>query len=252
MVTGDTKLIAGANVVDVRRFGKGLVIDLDNDYSIAIHIKLTGQLIYQGSKISKEGKVPKVSKEKVGTVPNKFTHIVFHLDHNSFLYYNDQRQFGWFKIIQTARLKEQSFFRDLGPEFFRDLTLAKFSDIIQSSKTAIKPLVMDQKKMSGLGNIYANDGFNLARIDPRRKANTLTSEEIKTLFSAFETVLKKGLEVGGASELNYVNALGGEGGYQHHFNTYGREGKKCKNCGGIIEKIKLAGRGTYFCPACQR
>ncbi len=251
MVTGNTAKVTGAKITEVRRFGKGLVIDLDNNYSIAIHIKLTGQLIYADSK-QKPPKEIKVIKEMHSSLPNKWTHVIFHLDRGAVLYYNDFRQFGWIKIIESAKLKDESFFGSLGPEFFKDLTLEKFTQILSKANSPVKVVIMDQKKMSGLGNIYANDGLNLAKIDPRKKALSLSKEEATTLFHAFEKVLKKGIETGGASELSYVNALGQEGTYQNHFIAYGRDGKPCKNCGTILEKIKLGGRGTYFCENCQK
>ena len=111
---------------------------------------------------------------------------------------------------------------------------------------------MDQKKIGGIGNIYANDALFDARIDPRKKAKKLSNEEIKKLYNSILKVLKIGLKNGGASELNYVNALGQEGKYQHHFLAYGQQGKKCVRCGGIMKKITLGGRGTYFCPSCQK
>jgi formamidopyrimidine-DNA glycosylase len=271
MLTGDPKEIIGAKVIDVRRFGKGLVIDLSNKYSIAIHIKLTGQLIYQDEKVSK---VSKVSKGKVGTVPNEFTHLIFHLNKNAKLYFNDQRQFGWIRIIKSSKLKDQSFFKDLGPEppVLSDyssgersesrsfssrqartiLTPELFKQILSRSNLAIKVLIMDQKKMSGVGNIYANDALFEAKIDPIRKAKDLSDDEIKKLYDAILKVLKKGLESGGASERSFVNVLGQDGGYQKHFLVYGREKEKCKRCGGEIKKIKLGGRGTYFCANCQK
>ena len=249
IIQGDVKDIIGAKVTGVRRFGKGLVIDLDNNYSIAIHIKLTGQIIYKDEKVSN---VSEVSKEKVGSVPNKWTHVIFHLDRGGFLYYNDLRQFGWIRIVQSSKLKDESFFSDLGPEPLNNLTIQQFNNIISSSKTSIKPLLMDQKKISGIGNIYANDALFGAKIDPRRKAKSLTQEEVNRLYNSILTVLKRGLQYGGASELSYVNALGQEGEYQKHFLVYAQQGKPCKNCGTKIQKIKLLGRGTYFCPRCQQ
>src|SRR3989344_4857158 len=247
IVSGDPKDIIGAKVVDVRRFGKGLVIDLDNGYSITSHIKLTGQFVYRDSKTAKFKISPKVGKE----IPNKFTHVIFKLD-NGILYYNDMRQFGWIKIVQSSKLKDQSFFNELGPEFFKDLTFDKFLETISRAKGPIKPLLMDQKKMSGVGNIYANDALFDAKIDPRRSAKQISDEEIKKLYNAILKVLKKGLEQGGASELNYVNVLGQEGGYQNHFLVYGREKEPCRVCKTPIQKIKLGGRGTYFCSKCQK
>lgn len=269
LVSGETKNIIGARIKDVKRFGKGLVIDLDNGFSIAAHIKLTGQFIYQGSDLPKH-LFP--SKEKVGSLPNKWTHIIFKLDpprlarssgeagpprlgeagKNSVLYYNDLRQFGWIKIIKPDEVQNLPFFKELGPEPFNGLTFEIFQKIIQSSKSQIKILLMDQKKIGGVGNIYANDALFLAKIDPKRKATSLSTQETKKLFESIEKVLKKGLEEGGATELNYVNALGMEGRYQEYFLVYGREKEKCKNCGEVIKKIRLCGRGTYFCSSCQR
>lgn len=257
MVQGEVQKVKGAKVEGVRRFGKGLVIDLDNGYSIAVHIKLTGQLIYRRSRVARVSPIrqaqgKQVSREKVGTIPNKWTHVIFKLDRGANLYYNDLRQFGWIKIVKTDEVGNLPFFKELGPEFFKDLNLEKFMKIVSSSKTSIKPLLMDQKKIGGVGNIYANDALNVAKIDPRRKASSLSKDEKIRLFHAVEKVLKKGLEAGGASELSYVNVLGQEGGYQNHFVAYGREGKPCKNCKTLLKKIKLGGRGTYFCDKCQK
>lgn len=268
LVSGDTRSIIGAKVVDVRRFGKGLVIDLDNGYSIAIHIKLTGQLIYQDEKVSK---VSNVSKGKIGgELPNKWTHVIFKFkvqseklkvkEENSYLYYNDLRQFGWIKIVESSKLNDEGFFRDLGPEPFvgqassgqAHLSLELFKQIVSKSNLAIKVLLMDQKKISGVGNIYANDALFEAKIDPRRKAKDLSESEIKKLYDAMLKVLKDGLKYGGATEINFVNVLGQEGGYQNHFLVYGREGEQCRVCKTPIKKIKLSGRGTYFCPKCQK
>lgn len=250
LFSGDSKNIIGAKVIDIKRFGKGLVIDLNNGYSIAIHIKLTGQLIYKGPEVPKE---TKVAKEKIGgELPNKWTHVIFYLDKKSFLYYNDLRQFGWIRIVQSSKLKDQSFFKDLGLEFFKDLTLDKFQTIISSSNSPVKSLLMDQKKMSGIGNIYANDALFEARIDPRRKTKTLSKKEVENLYKAILKVLNLGLESHGATEVNFVDVLGQKGEYQKHFLVYSREGEKCKVCAGVIKKIKLGGRGTYFCPECQK
>ena len=110
---------------------------------------------------------------------------------------------------------------------------------------------MDQTKVSGLGNIYANDALNLARINPLKKSSNLNSEKINILYKSIHDVLKKGLEFGGASQTNYVNASGQKGNYQKHFLVYDREDEKCFNCKGIIKKIRIGSRGTYFCPKCQ-
>ena len=201
IVSGDTKNIIGAKVIDVRRFGKGLVIDLDNGYSIAAHIKLTGQFIYRDSDTLSLKLSPKVGT----TLPNKFTHAIFKFNKGAVLYYNDIRQFGWIKIVKSDKIKEISFFKDLGPEFFKDLTFEKFKEIVSKSNLKIKVLIMDQKKMSGVGNIYANDALFEARIDPSRKAKDLSEDKIQKLYNAILKVLKIGLKQGGASELSFCD-----------------------------------------------
>lgn len=248
IVEGDVGNIEGSKITAVRRFGKGLVIDTSSKYSVAIHIKLTGQLVYRGPNLKEKV----VLSKKVGReIPNKFTHVIFELDKKGFLYYNDIRQFGWLKIVKTEDVFSLPFFRDLGPEPFGKLTFSVFKKIISASNMPIKPLLMDQKRMSGVGNIYANDGLWLARINPQRRAGTLKDAEIKKLYDSLLTVLKAGFKYKGASELNFVNAKGEEGEYQEHTLAYGRKGKPCKNCGGEIKKIYFAGRGTFFCPNCQ-
>lgn len=247
--SGDFKKIIAGKVIAVRRFGKGLLIDLDNEYSVAVHVKMTGQLLF---KEPKETEGPKETKVNVGDLPDKYTHVVFMLDKGAVLYYRDMRQFGWVNILPTKDAQDLPFFKSLGPEPLKDLTQEKFKSIISRNKTNIKVLLMDQKKISGIGNIYANDALFVAGIDPRRYSVSLTQDEQTKLFKAIEQVLKKGLEVGGASEWSYVDALGGSGNYQNFFQVYNKKGKPCKTCGAIIEKISLGGRGTFFCPNCQK
>lgn len=245
---GDPKQIIGAKVTGIRRFGKGLVIDLDNKYSLAIHIKLTGQLIYRDKSTSK---FP-VSPQKVKTLPSNATRVIFHLDKDAILYFNDLRKFAWIRVVKTDEVGEMPFFKNMGPEPFKDLTEDKFEKIIKNSKTVIKPLIMDQTRIGGIGNIYANDALFMADISPKRRANTLSEEEIKNLYKAILSVMEKSMKYGGASELNFVNVLGQEGEYQMHSLVYGKKGQKCSKDGEIIQKIFLGGRGTFFCPVHQR
>lgn len=256
---GNTKDIECAKVKQVRRFGKALVLDLDNDFSIAAHIKLTGQFIYQGPNSPNPPNTP--NNLIGGELPNKWTHVIFHLDKGATLFYNDIRQFGWIRIMPTREVENLPFINELGPEPIRlanarsgqaVLTLGLFKKILQVKKTKIKPLLMDQKIIGGVGNIYANDALLLAKINPARPANSLSLAEQSKLYKAVMTVLKRGLKYGGATEINFVNALGESGRYQEHFLAYGRENQPCPLCGSEIKKIRLAGRGTYFCPICQK
>ncbi len=266
--SGDSKQIIGAKVQRIRRFGKGLLIDLDNDYSIAVHVKMTGQVLYR--KVARASRVSQVplAKVDVNDLPDKYTHIIFKLksqnaklknasknskiDNDAFLFYRDMRQFGWVKVVLTKDAGDLAFFKNLGPEFFKDLDSKKFSEILKRNKKPVKQVIMDQSKMAGVGNIYANDGLYDAGINPKKAANSLTLKEQEKLFKSLEKVMKKGIAVGGASEWSYVDILGGAGQYQNFFQVYNQKGKPCNKCGSLIEKINLGGRGTFFCPACQK
>lgn len=252
---GNPNDILGTQILSVGRFGKALVIDFANGFSLAIHIKMTGQLIYRGPETKDIILSPKVG----GELPHKFTHIIFtleslilnHESKQSHLYYNDIRQFGWMKIVRTEDINLLPFFKGIGPEPLKDLTLSMFDKILSKTKAPIKVVLLDQKRIAGIGNIYANDALFLSKINPKRPASSLTKEETKQLFDAIETVLKKGLEVGGASEWQYVNAEGTAGNYQDFFQVYGKDGKPCSVCGTIIQRINLGGRGTFLCSSCQ-
>lgn len=247
-IEGKDKIIGG-RFTSIERFGKALIMNLDKGCSIIAHVKMTGQFIYQGPNLKA---TPIYTKKVVGGVPGKHTHIIFRLDRGGILYFNDYRRFGWVKLVKTDEVKKDSFVGKLGPEFLKDMTERGFSDLLTNSKTPIKILLMDQEKMAGVGNIYANDALWLSGISPKCLANRLKTSQKKILFASIENVLKEGIRRGGASELAFVTPDGGEGQYQDFTLVYGREGKPCKKCGELIKKIKLGGRGTYFCPKCQK
>ncbi|OGM21692.1 DNA-formamidopyrimidine glycosylase [Candidatus Woesebacteria bacterium RIFCSPHIGHO2_01_FULL_38_9] len=265
--SGDQKVLVGGKVSGIRRFAKVLSLDLTNGFSIVIHIKLTGQLIYRGPNLTSKGRsasgrknFPPLSKKVVGGVPGKYTHVIFTLDRGGFLYYNDVRRFGWIKVIKTSEVEKTGFVGKLGPEPFASaqgkpgkLTLKIFKEILSKSRRSVKVILMDQEKMGGVGNIYANDALWLAKINPKRPANELTESEVKSLYDSIHEVLRSGLKYGGASELAFVTPDGKEGEYQNHTLAYGHQGEPCGRCHKAkIEKYFLSGRGTYFCPLCQR
>ena len=247
---GDEGHIIGGKVTGVRRFGKVSVIDLSNGYSILTHVKLTGQYIYRGPNL----KSPvKLSSKVTGGIPGPHTLVIFNLDKDGELFYNDIRRFGWIRIEKTPDVENESFIKKLGPEPLRDLTLDLFKAILSKTSRAIKVVLMDQEKMGGVGNIYANDALWLSRIHPKTPAKEINADGAKVLFEAIITVLKTGLKYGGASELSFVTPDGAEGEYQKHTLVYGHEGEPCERCHkATIQKMFLGGRGTYFCPVCQK
>ncbi len=253
---GGKKDVIGGRFVEFRRFGKVLLLDLDNNYSLLIHLKLTGQLIYRGPNLKKP---PLLSDKVVGGLPGKYTRVVFKLDRGGILYFNDLRIFGWIKVVGSSGLKTEELTGKLGPEppvasssSLPPLTQEEFANILSKSKKAVKLVLMDQEKIAGIGNIYANDALFLAGIDPRRPANSLKDYEQRNLYNSMIKALKDGIKRGGSSENTFVNVDGTEGKYQEFTFVYGKEGQKCPRCNAEIKKIQLGGRGTYFCGSCQK
>lgn len=254
---GDPREVEGARVVGVGRRGKITVIDLSNGKSLIIHLKLTGQLVFHrdGERFTGGHPIPFAGT----TLPAKTTHIIFNFTDGSRLFYNDLRQFGWIKVVSSQSLSLSSGGGDLGklgpepltPEF----TVEYLEKVLSKTSKPIKLVLMDQEKIAGIGNIYANDALFETGVDPRRPAKSLSEKETKKLFGAVEKVLEDGLKYGGSSAADeaYVNAEGMPGKYQEHFRVYQRQGQSCPNkCGGKIQRIELGGRGTFFCPKCQK
>lgn len=229
------KAIVGTSVKKVERRAKLLQFFLSNNKILIVHLKLTGGLLVR----------------KKGAVRDRWQHVTFILSGNRELRFTDLRKFGWIKLLQGKKELE-GILAELGLEPLDDLGLKEFKTITASTSRAIKVLLMDQRKIAGIGNIYACDALFLAKIHPGRKANSLKNNEVEKLFEAIEKVLKAGIKYRGASDQYYLDVLGHEGSYQDHFLVYGRAGKKCFKCDGKVQKIKLGGRGTYYCPKCQK
>jgi len=245
---GDEKRIIGAKVTGTRRFGKVTVIDLDNKYSILTHVKLTGQFIYRGPNLDTNS----LSTKVIGGLGGLHTLVIFTLDKKGLLYYNDVRRFGWIRLEKTSEVENESFIKKLGPDMLK-VDFNNFNEIFSKTSRNIKTLLMDQSKISGVGNIYVNDALWLSKINPKRTSKSLSKKESKLLFNALHTVLKAGLKYGGASELAFVTPDGKEGEYQNHTLVYGHQGEVCKSCKiNKIEKFFLGGRGTYWCSLCQK
>ena len=247
-----SKNLNGARVTKANRAAKILIITLSNDYTLLIHLKLTGQLIYRAKNGNlKRGGHPWPSA--VVEVPNKWTHAIIHFTDGSKLYFNDLRQFGYLKLIETKKIGEQKELKKLGPEpLDKNFTPEKFSEMLKKrAKAKIKPLLLDQNFLSGVGNIYADESLFYAKILPTRPAGKLKPEEIKKLHQGIKTILQKSIAQGGTSSDTYVTLTGQKGGYEKYLKVYGREKEKCQRCGDIIKRIKLGARSAHFCPKCQ-
>lgn len=244
---GDKDLIIGESIKGLRRFGKILVIDLTGGLSLAVHLKMSGQLLYR----SKKYKVKIKNDKELSKLPDKYTRVILTFSDGDKLFFNDMRIFGWLKMVGKEDLKK--IIDKLGPDPLMELDEKKFYKIIQSSKKPIKLILMDQEKIAGVGNIYANDSLFLSKIHPKIKAKELSKNQATGLFRNLQKVLRDGIKWKGASRNQFRDIYGQKGEVQKHFYVYNREGEDCLNsCGGKIKKIRLGGRGTFFCPACQR
>lgn len=243
IVRGDIKKIIGKKVLGIERKGKVLLINFGPDLKLGFHFKMTGQLIYEEDGKRVVGGHP--TEDFVNKMPSSHTRAIFHFNKGT-LYFNDQRLFGWVEI-------NPKFVDKLGPEPF-SLSVAQFTSLISKRKRPIKLVLMEQDVISGVGNIYANDACWEAKINPRSSSSSLSVAQLHSLFNGLIKVLKEGIKYGGATaaDAKYIDLRGMGGHYQDHFRVYDRTGLPCHRCKTKIERFELGGRGTYFCPACQR
>ncbi|MBU0547611.1 MAG: DNA-formamidopyrimidine glycosylase [Candidatus Omnitrophica bacterium] len=227
--------LEGLVIKTILRRAKLLVLELSNGSALTIHLKMTGQLVL---------------RQKLGN-PGGFknSRVAFHLSGGKTLDFNDQRLFGELRLIKDWR--KLKFVQKLGPEPF-DLTCGDFKDMLSKKKTKIKSLLMDQSFISGIGNLYAAEVLFWAKIDPWRSAQSLSEKEKEGLYKEIKKVLTSAITHGGSSVDDYVRLSGQRGDYRRFHRVYGREAKPCFICKGLIKRITQGGRGTYFCPKCQK
>lgn len=244
--------VIGGRVIEVRRRAKVLLIELGTKYSLVIHLKMTGQLVYRGKAIAFGAGHP--SDSLVGHLPDKSTRVTFEFLNGSKLYFNDQRKFGWIKLYPTLELPSIDFFKKLGPEpLSAEFTQDEFRQrLLRRPNTNIKAALLDQSVISGVGNIYADESLWGAKIHPSMLVKDLKIQQTNILYDELRYVLNLAIEKGGSSDKNYVNAEGKKGSYLSFARVFRREGKSCPRCGSTIIKTRVAGRGTHTCPSCQR
>jgi formamidopyrimidine-DNA glycosylase len=225
--------ITKEKITGIDRHGKYLIFHLSSGDKLIIHLKMTGSLILQ----------------KDDAEPPKFTRAVIHLDDGQDIYFRDPRKFGVLKLVKDTKEIDNK----LGPEpLGESFTLKSFAEGLAKRTAPIKALLLDQKFMAGVGNMYADEALFAARIDPCRASNSLRKTEIRRLYSAIREALIAGIQYGGASIVTYYHPDGSRGTAQQHFNVAHGQKKSCPACGGLIKRIVVRGRGTYYCPRCQK
>jgi len=227
--------VRGRKIQKVSRRGKYLLFELDNGYTLIFHLRMSGQLVYEDEAVP---------------LP-RHTHLVLRLDGGR-LRFTDLRQFGRVWLLPSAKAEKIAGLAKLGPDpFTAAFTEAYLINSLQGSRRRLKPLLLDQEVVAGIGNIYADEILYQAGIHPLRHGAELTVAEAKALYRAIKEVLAEGIAHRGTSIRDYVDAGGREGSHQSFLKVHNRAGQVCSRCGTPIEKIKLGGRGTYFCPSCQ-
>ena len=245
---GDPKIAENHTIKNIRRFGKALILDLDNDISLMVHLRMTGQLIYDGKERYAAGHP---SENFVASLPNKQTRVLLKFDDGT-LYFNDQRKFGFIKAIKTKDVEKDPFIKKLAKEPWA-MTVDEFYNKLQKHKNScVKATILDQTIICGLGNIYADESLFAAKIHPERRSGSITREEADNLLQAARDVMDKSIASGGSTMATYVKADGTRGDYLDKFaQVFHKEGMPCPRCGAEIIKIRVAGRGTHICPHCQ-
>lgn len=250
------KFLLNAAITDVARRGKVLIIGLSSGYSLVIHLKMTGQLVF----------LPKAKKpvarfggghpsdSLINKLPDKSTRVVIDFTDGSKLFFNDQRKFGWMRLLPTMEVPEIDFLKTVGPEPLEDdFTVQDFVERLAARKNAvIKAVLLDQTVLAGVGNIYADESLFAAKIHPSTPVGKVPRTKLVSLYNNLRSIMHTAIEAGGSTDRNYVNAEGQKGSYMTYAQVFRREGQPCPRCGTTIEKIRVAGRGTHICPREQR
>lgn len=247
--------LSGQTIHEIGRRGKYLIFFLSRNRMV-VHLGMTGQLTLRDpSEPDSEGflrhEVTGLQRTRQHS-PDQHTHFQLGLDCGRTLMYRDVRKFGKVYLLSNQDSEQEGFFAHMGLEpFTSEYELAEFLRRMGARKTRIKSLLLDQRFVAGVGNIYADEALFLSRIHPSRKVYSLRKREKVELFGAVLSVLQKGIDYGGTTLRDYINSDGETGLNQEHLNVYGRNGEPCRDCGTTIEKIVVSQRGTHFCPKCQ-
>jgi len=241
----DLNTLHGATLVSARRRAKVLNLAFDNDLSLLIHLKLSGQIsihLAGGKQVGAGHPVPKPD----GPYPHSATHVDFVFDDGTIAYFSDVRQFGWLRLMPSDDVEAALALFKFGPEGTGELNAVELGKVFARRGIPVKTLLLDQSFVAGLGNIYVDEVLFRSAVHPARPANSLQPKQRRAIIEAIAPVLAEGIAIGGARIINHralpVNDFPA---------VHGRSGESCFGCGTTIEKIRVGARGTYLCPKCQ-
>jgi len=242
--------LSGKSFSRIDRIGKLLLFSLaPGNFWLLIHLKMTGQLLYQKKNKIIAGGHSQSQLDKI--LPSKYSYVIFTFQDGSRLFFNDMRQFGYVKLVSAP--EKELIVAEYGIEPLQpNFTKKNFVSIFKNRKTILKALLLNQKFIAGIGNIYADEICFAAKILPSRRVYKLTAVEIDALYSACQKVIRKAIRLRGTTFNSFIDSEGRQGNFLKYLYVFGREKKICKRCHqGVIKKIRLVGRGTHFCPYCQ-
>ena len=246
------QFLVGAEIKSVKRRAKALIIELSSGYSLVVHLRMTGQLVLRGPHERFGAGHP--SDSLVGDLPDKSTRVTLKFAEGSRLFFNDQRKFGWMRLMPSSEVKKLEFFKKMGPEPLGPGFDAKVlqARMAKRKNTSVKAALLDQTVLAGVGNIYADEALWGAKIHPAILVRDLKPAQFKKLRDELVYVLRLAIRKGGSTDRNYVDSGGKKGSYLSFARVFRREGLPCPRCGATILKSRVAGRGTHFCPVCQK
>ena len=246
--------VNNSTILSVKRRAKILLIELSSGYSLVIHLKMTGQLLFRDNQNkSKNFAGGHPSDSFLSVLPDNHTRVELIFTDSTTLFFNDMRKFGWIKLLPTTELKEEKFIAKLGPEpLIGNPTPEYLKRMSRHPKSLVKAALLNQEIVAGIGNIYADEALWGAMIHPKTRVENLSKKQLENILNAAIEVMSFSINKGGSTDRNYLNAKGEKGSYLTFANVFRKEGKPCPRCGHVIEKIRVAGRGTHLCSNCQQ
>jgi len=244
------KQIKNKKIKNIWRRAKNIIFDLSENYSLLVHQKMTGHLLYGIWNFENGVWLPRENK-KLEDPYNRFLHLIFFLDNGEMIALSDARKFAKVELWNAKELAKE--LEKIGPEpLDKNFNFEKFEEILKARKGKIKQILMDQGVIAGIGNIYASEALWTAKIHPERPASSLSKKELKSLYDSIKKVLELSIKLGGESFSDYRKPDGSKGDFDTERKAYKREGQKCNRCGHAIKRIKIGQRSTFYCPNCQK
>jgi len=244
------KELKGKKIKNIWRRAKNIIFDLSDNYSILVHQKMTGHLLY-GTWNMEHGIWIPVGKGPLNDPYNRFLHLIFFFDNGKMMALSDVRKFAKVELWKTEELKKE--LDKIGPEpLEKGFTFEKFEEALKNKKGRIKQILMNPEVIAGIGNIYASEILWQAKIHPEKNVAKLNGKELESIYEATKRVLEIAVKLGGESFSDYRKPDGTKGDFDSERRVYKREGQKCARCGTKIKRIKFGGRSAFFCPVCQK